>query len=110
MKFQEYVDQGSSLAFRIYGETVFESPEIAICYDRQSGVLLKHGKPDDVERWRENAVARYCEAGYHWNPDDLVLLKGTFPVHELNRVVGDFGYAKTFHERLEEEREGRAHD
>jgi hypothetical protein len=106
MKFMNYQSEESGgVVFCIYGEEVFKAKDVAIVYDNISGTLLKHGPKENVVAWRERAVERYCGAGYYEQASDLVMFSGSFDPEDLNRMIEVDGYVKSFHQRMEEDKE-----
>lgn len=74
--------------------------EIAICFDRSSGTLHKHGNPESVGNWAAKAQAKYRDAGYSEMANDLIVVSGKLPVEEINRCIANSGYCSTFYNKL----------
>ena len=70
--------------------------EVAVCFDRTSGALHKHGGPASVELWFNTSRRRLTSAGYAETAAALVLAQGKFPLVELNRMLRVEGYVKSF--------------
>jgi len=73
--------------------------ELAIAFDKRTGVLLRHGNAKSVQEFVEKQRARLRSAGFHREVEDLIHV--TFPVTEetvagLNKCVDVTGYLKTF--------------
>jgi hypothetical protein len=105
MKFMNYVDEGEKVSFYIFGDKVFEANEVGVVYDNHSGILLKHGPLEKVKAWKDRAIEKYCSSGYFVNIENLVMSSGVFNADQMNRMIDLDGYAKSFHERMESEKE-----
>lgn len=68
--------------------------EVAIAFDRDEGVLHKHGSPEFVNNWAEETRAKLRAAGS--NLEDwataLTVVSGRIPVDELNSCLSSSGY------------------
>lgn len=74
--------------------------EIAIAFDKESFTLLKHGSPENVNKWYQTARAKYIEAGFEDMAQALVVIQGAFPVEEVNKCLSHSGYIQKFWEKL----------
>lgn len=73
-------------------------PEIAILFDRPSGVLLNHGAPTSVSAKYAHARQAFQLIGHE---DDLVFLSGKMPVEKINQAITCSGTCnKLFAEEL----------
>ncbi len=61
------------------------------------GTLHKHGDPEHVKKWYDNAVASYKNAGFHEMAASLFYLEGPLEVGELNRCLSTTGYVAVLH-------------
>lgn len=88
-----YVIENGLYAFYLKGQRMFETTKVAILFDRENGVLLKHGKPETVQATLDTYKTRLTgvEGGFEIL-DALTMLEGAFEVDELNKVVNITGY------------------
>lgn len=82
--------------------TTKPSDTIALCIDKDSGVLHKHGDPERVRQWHATNVRALRQAGCADWADHMVVVEGRFPLEEINRCLSNTGYASTFFEKLQE--------
>ena len=89
------------------GDWLWSGDEVSIAFsvDRENDgssmwTLHKHGDPDMVEKWFTEALRKFREAGFNDMADDLKMVRGKFPVSELNRAIDTSGYIKVMLERL----------
>lgn len=75
--------------------------EVAICFDRDCGTLLKHGSPATIEAWCVEKSKKYRDAGLHDVADSMIVLSGAFPVEEINKCLSITGYCKRFMEKMD---------
>lgn len=76
--------------------------EVAICFDKESGTLHKHGIPANVEQWYVNARKKFIDGGFPEMAEDLIMIQGAFPVEELNKCLSTTGYISKFWKDLQE--------
>lgn len=97
----EYRIEHGSYYFYADGQMRFMTDEVAILFDRECGTLLKHGRPELVEAYRDQALQKVGAAVESGATDlagaDLLnsgwtLITGKFPVEELNRCLDTSGY------------------
>jgi hypothetical protein len=87
------------------GETPVGAPllEVALAIDTEDGTLHKHGSPERVASWAQEARARLRErggpVGEEW-ASKIVVATGRFPVEDINRCITTSGYAGTLYQRL----------
>ncbi|GBG14586.1 uncharacterized protein NMK_2185 [Novimethylophilus kurashikiensis] len=74
--------------------------EVSICFDKESGTLHKHGRPELVQDWHAKAQAKYREAGFDEMADELIVITGRFALEDLNRCLSTSGYVGVFYNRL----------
>ena len=105
-------DDGTYALF--YGDEFIKGPltEIALCFDKETGTLFKHGNPDMVSQWYQQSLQfrqKMEDLGRSSHPiailneqmtSDLVCIQGKFPLEDLNACLSTTGYVKTFYERL----------
>lgn len=89
-----YVIENGLYAFYLNGQRLFDTANVAILFDRENGVLLKHGKPETVQATFDIYKTRLAGVtGGAEILDSLTMLEGSFEVDELNKVVNISGYA-----------------
>lgn len=76
--------------------------EVAICFDKESGTLHKHGIPEYVSKWYFESRKKFIDAGFQDMADDLIMIQGAFPVEELNKCLSTTGYISKFWKKLQE--------
>lgn len=76
--------------------------EVMLCFDAESGTLHKHGAPEAVSRWHQEAQKKYRNVGFHEMADQLVAITGRFPLEELNRCLSTSGYVARMYDRLKD--------
>lgn len=75
--------------------------EVAIAFDRDEGILHKHGNPDQVEDWATNARQAYRDQGFDAQAEALLVISGAFPVAEINACLNTAGYCKVLLDKLQ---------
>lgn len=97
-------EHGSYYLYGPSGDIRWMTDQVAIGYDVTSDgpVIMKHGPPDMVTQWAEQAAARYREAGFEPEVAVLTLPRG-FPAEEINRCIDTAGYLATVLEQVEKE-------
>ena len=73
---------------------------VAIGFDRSKGVLHKHGRPEDVEKWARNIQDALRSTGLDQLANDIVVMSGKFPIDELNKCLKNGSYCKTLYESV----------
>lgn len=98
-----YTVENGLYVFYLNGERKFETDVVAIMFDRESGVLLKHGKPENVRAEFDKYKAKLSasEDGA-LILDVLTVVEGAFDVAELNKVVSTSGYIGVLYRSLTE--------
>ena len=74
--------------------------ELAMAFDRDAGILHKHGPIDLVSAWLTDAQKKYRAAGFDAMAETLVMVSGRFPVDEINRCISNTTYADHFYAKL----------
>ena len=98
----EYRLENGLYAFYLCGARKFVTSEVAILFDRDCSVLLKHGEP---ERVRAEFKRMHLAFGSHPDGADaansLTLICGEFDLEELNKVLGICDYIGRLYAKLE---------
>lgn len=95
MSSYRYERRGKEYAFLEDDEVLFTAPEVAIAFDREDWVLLKHGSPERVEQWLLDARRAYRSAGYPEMAESLGMVSSSqWDVEELNRCIDNSGYLR----------------
>lgn len=95
-----YTKEGDDYVFTLGDLRVNAGPEVAICFDKAASVLLKHGHPDRVTAYANQARQAYLNAGFIHGAEDLVVITGAFDLEELNKVVSICDYIGRFYQKL----------
>jgi hypothetical protein len=74
--------------------------EVALCFDKDVWVLHKHGKPENVEKWYNNARDKLIKSGADDMANSLIIIKGAFPAEEINKCISNTGYIEIFYKKL----------
>lgn len=74
--------------------------EVAVCFDKENGVLHKHGNHEMVSRWFQNSRKKLIEGGAGFMADDLMVICGPIELEELNRMISTSGYCKRYLEKM----------
>jgi hypothetical protein len=74
--------------------------EIALAFDRESGTLHKHGKPETVELWATGARKTFRDGGFPDMAEDIIVMSGKFPIEELNKCLECTGYCLDLYKKL----------
>jgi len=90
---------------------------VAFSYHPNEAVLYKHGDPELVEKWYREILRRFRlvanqfikfstfeEEVKFWQDEleSIKLIRGKFPVDELNKCLSISGYIGRFYERLQD--------
>lgn len=87
-------------AFYLDGEKIFVSDEISVVMDLETGCMLRHGLPQEVQSYFLKATKAYRAAGFGHIADSLVCLTGAFDARELNQLVQLPASANRFYKTL----------
>lgn len=87
--------------FYLQGDLRFTTDEVAILFDKNGYVLLKHGKPELVQAAYDRMRAAFIEGGFDEVANDLVLIQGRFDVDELNKAVGISGHMEKLYQAVQ---------
>jgi hypothetical protein len=82
-------------------DIVLMCDEVAIAFDKEAGVLHKHGIPENVTKWYNTTREKLISSGFPEMADDLILIQGAFPVEELNKCLSTTGYIGVFWKKLQ---------
>lgn len=78
--------------------------EVALVFDKECGVLHKHGPASSVQAWvqtvRQKTESVRGVDGFDLY-SDLVVIQGRFPVDMLNRCLDTSGYVLKLYEQLQ---------
>ena len=74
--------------------------EVAVCFDKENGILHKHGNHEMVSHWYQNSRKKLIEGGAGFMADDLMVICGPIELEELNRMLTTSGYCKRYMEKL----------
>jgi hypothetical protein len=74
--------------------------EVSLAFDRDEGVLHKHGAPAMVEAWQKGTQAKLRASGLTDMADSIVVITGRFELDDLNRCLTHTGYVGTLYTRL----------
>ena len=92
------INNGGKL--KIDTQLVFMTDEVAICFDKEEGIMLKNGIPKNVNEWQAQAIKKFKDSGFNDMADNLVIIEGCFPVEELNRLISTSTYFPIFYKKL----------
>ncbi len=95
-----YTLENSDYVLMLGDKRIVVGPEVSICFDRASNVLLKHGAPELVQGYAATARKRLVAAGHQEMAADLICLTGAFSLEDLNKVVSICDYIGRFYARL----------
>ena len=70
--------------------------EVAICFDRDSRLLLDHGDPEEVIEYYEEALKDFKEADWAIAANDITMVVAKFPIRELNKLMLNKKYLSGF--------------
>jgi len=68
--------------------------EVAICFDKESHLLLDHGDPEDVMEYYEDILKIYQKT--EWMRGSIIMISAKFQVIELNKLLLDPHYITRF--------------
>lgn len=66
--------------------------EVSLAFDKEAGVLMKHGSKEMVSAWLSDAQEKLRSGGAHDLAEQLIMVTGRFPVDELNKCISISGY------------------
>lgn len=75
--------------------------EIAVGFDKEDGIVRKHGAVAMVERWASDTRAKLRAGGLHDWADNLIVLSGKLDIEAINRYISTSGYAKRYFASLQ---------
>lgn len=96
-----YVFENGSYSFYLNGVRRFNTGEVAIFFDKECNMVLKHGLPDLVNDVASQTRAQFISQGMLHFANDLIVIQGKFAVEDLNRVVQTTGYIGTLLHKLQ---------
>jgi len=70
--------------------------EVAICFDKDSQLLLDHGDPEEVLGYYEEALKDFIEADWVIAANDITMIVAKFPIRELNKLMLNKSYLSGF--------------
>lgn len=84
------------------GEEPIGAPleEVSVCFDKESGVLHKHGALDSVTAWFNKSRQKLSDAGFQDMANELTVVTGPIPLEELNRMISTSGYCGRYFKRM----------
>jgi len=93
-RMSRYTKECGSYYFRDYnGNIIFMTDEVSIMYDSFDGILLKHGRPEQVAKhFNEYKKMDAMDTGLTFN--FKVVTSNKWKVSELNRILDTTGYIK----------------
>jgi hypothetical protein len=93
----EYRMEEGRYACYLQGQRVLTCEEVGVLIDLETGSVLKHGDPSEVES-RFNFTRRAFQVGgFVKEANDLVFIQGRFDTEDLNSMVGICGFAGRFY-------------
>lgn len=75
--------------------------EVSLAFDKEAGVLMKHGSKEMVSTWLVDAQAKFRNGGHPELAEQLIMVTGRFPVDELNKCISISGYVGRFWQKLQ---------
>jgi hypothetical protein len=76
--------------------------EIAIAFTKEQDgtyILHKHGLPQLVKNWIDLTKQSFKESGFDNIASSFYMIKGKFPVEDINRILDTTGWIKFFLEK-----------
>lgn len=93
----KYTNNGFEYIFYCDNEELFRTTEVAICFDKAVGCILKHGKPEVVSKYLTTARQAFIAAGAPEMANDVVSISSdSFDIKELNKILDTTGYINKF--------------
>lgn len=103
-----YLLEDGQYAFYLYGQKLFEVPEVAILLDHVRGRVLKHGSPAFVVNEHEKSSRLHVAEGY--SSDELVVIQGRFDLRELNDSLRIYGRILELYNKVQAARTASARE
>lgn len=74
----------------------FEPPTstIAIAFDHERGILLRHGSPEFIQSWMADYCAQQRAEGFGMLADSVSVSVDQLPLDELNRCLVDIFFCR----------------
>jgi hypothetical protein len=92
----EYAIKEGRYFLQIEGIEKVVGEQVAIAFDLDTWVVLKHGAPSLVVDWVRDAKRQFLKVGNLYNAAQLTVISGAIPVEELNKIVSTSGYLEHF--------------
>ncbi len=73
---------------------------VALAFDRITGEVHQHGKPEFIELWAKARRRKLRADGALDEANRIVVISGPLPVDEINRCLGNRGYSVHLLRRL----------
>jgi hypothetical protein len=83
----------------LQGKRILTCDEVGVLLDQDTGSVLKHGQPEEVESHFHILHRAFQAGGFEKEANDLVFMKGRFETEDLNSMVGICGFAGQFYRR-----------
>lgn len=85
------------------GKILSSTSEVSVLFsvDDHAVILQKHGNPEWVQNYMNEAVQKLRNAGFDEMADSFKMYTGQFPVEALNRLLSTTGYATKFVRQIE---------
>jgi hypothetical protein len=81
----------------VQGSHILTCDDVGVLIDLETGSVLKHGEPAEVET-RYTFMRRAFEiGGFPKEANDLVFFKGRFALEDLNNMLHTCGFAGRFY-------------
>lgn len=93
---ERYLKVGGKYHYEINNALVSITDEVAICFDKESQLLLEHGDPAEVMEYYDEALERFKEVNWPEARKDMVMVVAEFPIRELNKLMLNKGYLAEF--------------
>lgn len=97
----QYSLEAGRYVFHLRGARRFDCDEVAVLFDAENNVLLKHGEPERVHQHFKTMREELTAAGLTAEANALTLVTGRFAVEELNKVVNICDYVGRFWRNLQ---------
>lgn len=95
-----YEKSGSKYQMMCDRELIAEMDEVAVAYDLQTFTMHKHGCPELVTAWVETARQAFVTADMFEMAEDLAMIvSDDWDLEDLNRIVNNTGFLKSFVEK-----------
>lgn len=80
-------------------EEVDRMEKVSVGFDAEDWILLKHGRPESVEKWHAKTVKKYTEGGLGDIAQKIKVVTGAFALEDLNRALSTSGAIRLLVER-----------